>query len=361
MNFYIEHKRTADCFQISSTELGLFLKQFGEHASDKFIPGFVMRLDKKCVLSLLAGYFDCDGYVDKNNKLQFSTISKKLAYGVKYLVEKYMRLSCSVYRKKQHCDVIEGRHVNVHDIYICSFKTVKADNSKYFIDSNYILAPVSCVEYIDGNYMVYNLSVEDDESYVADGFVVHNCTHLALSGAMHFEKKRNDGRQRDGIEFFCRFFNADCDRIVIENPKNIISGGEYIRKWFPDLAEKYKLPRKYSQMIHPWMFGDPYCKGTCLWIKGLPNLTPYITEEPETEWVEYISKKGKKKRIQKWYSDAFTDNQKDSAARSRIRSKTFDGIAKAMATQWSNFCKLSEDQQTKLLNSDISHKQLKLF
>ena len=187
------------------------------------------------------------------------------------------------------------------------------------------------------------------------------CTHLALSGAMHFEKKRNDGRQRDGIEFFCRFFDADCDRIVIENPKNIISGGEYIRKWFPDLAEKYKLPRKYSQVIHPWMFGDPYCKGTCLWIKGLPNLIPDITEEPETEWVEYISKKGKKKRIQKWYSDAFTDNQKDSAARSRIRSKTFDGIAKAMATQWSNFCELSEDQKTKLLNLGMSHKQLKLF
>ncbi len=187
------------------------------------------------------------------------------------------------------------------------------------------------------------------------------CTHLALSGAAHFEKKRNDGRQRDGIEFFCRFFDADCDRIVIENPKNIISGGEYIRKWFPDLAEKYKLPRKCSQMVHPWMFGDPYCKGTCLWIKGLPNLIPDITEEPETEWVEYISKKGKKKRIQKWYSDAFTDNQKDSAARSRIRSKTFDGIAKAMATQWSNFCELSENQRTKLLNSGISHKQLKLF
>ena len=187
------------------------------------------------------------------------------------------------------------------------------------------------------------------------------CTHLALSGSMHFEKKRNDGRQRNGIEFFCRFFDADCDRIVIENPKNIISGGEYIRKWIPDLAETYKLPRKYSQMIHPWMFGDPYCKGTCLWIKGLPNLIPDITEEPETEWVEYISKKGKKKRIQKWYSDAFTDNQKDSAARSRIRSKTFDGIAEAMATQWSNFCELSEDQQTKLLNLGISHKQLKLF
>lgn len=175
------------------------------------------------------------------------------------------------------------------------------------------------------------------------------CTHLALSGAMHFEKKRNDGRQREGIEFFCRFFDADCDKIVIENPRNIISGGEYIRQWFPDIAEKYKLPIKCSQIIHPWMFGDSYCKTTCLWLKGLPKLVPEITEEPETEWIEYVSKKGKKKRMQKWFADAFMENYNDDASRSRIRSKTFDGIARAMATQWSNFCELSENQQKQIL------------
>ena len=58
------------------------------------------------------------------------------------------------------------------------------------------------------------------------------CTHLALSGAIHFEKKRADGRQRDAIEFFCQFMQADCDRILIENPRNIISGGEYIKTHF---------------------------------------------------------------------------------------------------------------------------------
>ena len=57
------------------------------------------------------------------------------------------------------------------------------------------------------------------------------CTHLAVSGARHFEKKRADGRQREAIEFFCKFFEADCDHIAIENPVNIISG-EYIKKWF---------------------------------------------------------------------------------------------------------------------------------
>ena len=159
------------------------------------------------------------------------------------------------------------------------------------------------------------------------------CTHLAVSGARHFEKKRADGRQREGIEFFCKFLQADCDKVVIENPINIISG-DYVKKWFPDIAEKYGLPIVPSQRIHPWMFGDNYSKNTCLWIKGLPLLVPKVTEEPEMEWKEWIDKKtGRKKRQNKWYYDALI-NAKTPVERSIIRSKTFPGIAKAMAEQW---------------------------
>ena len=62
------------------------------------------------------------------------------------------------------------------------------------------------------------------------------CTHLAVSGAVHFEKKRNDGRQKEGIEFFCKFLEADCERVAIENPVGIISGN-YIQKHFPSCRE----------------------------------------------------------------------------------------------------------------------------
>lgn len=159
------------------------------------------------------------------------------------------------------------------------------------------------------------------------------CTHLAVSGARHFEKKRADGRQREGIEFFCKFLQADCDKVVIENPVNIISG-DYVEKWFPDIAERYGLPIAPSQRIHPWMFGDNYSKNTCLWIKGLPLLVPKVTEEPEMEWIEWTDKKtGRKKRQNKWYYDAFK-NAKTDQERSMIRSKTFPGIAQAMAEQW---------------------------
>lgn len=168
------------------------------------------------------------------------------------------------------------------------------------------------------------------------------CTHLAVSGAPSFAKKRADGRQREGIEFFCQFLLADCDHVLIENPVNIISG-DYVRKWFPDLAEKYGLPKAPTQRIQPWMWGDNFSKTTCLWLKGLPTLVPDVTEEPEMEWVEWIDKKtGKKKRQNKWYYDAFLI-AKDSAERSRIRSKTFKGVAHAIATQYSAYLERYEN------------------
>lgn len=87
------------------------------------------------------------------------------------------------------------------------------------------------------------------------------CTHLAVSGARHFEKKRADGRQREGIEFFCQFLKADCEKIAIENPIGIISG-DYIPQHFPDLAEKYGLPIKPSQIIQPYEYGHNAKKST---------------------------------------------------------------------------------------------------
>lgn len=161
------------------------------------------------------------------------------------------------------------------------------------------------------------------------------CTHLANSGARHFKKKREDGRQREGIEFFCQFLNADCDHIVIENPMNIISGGEYIKTYYPDLAKKYNIPKKETQKIQPWMWGDNYNKTTLLWLKGLKPLIPDVIDQPEMEWKEWVDKKtGKTKRQNKWYFDALC-KCKTQEERSKLRSKTFQGIAKAIATQFS--------------------------
>lgn len=148
------------------------------------------------------------------------------------------------------------------------------------------------------------------------------CTHLSTSGAKHFEKKRADGRQREGIEFFCKILNLNCDKLVVENPVNIISG-DYIKEHFPDLCDEYSLPIKPTQRIQPYEYGDEAQKTTCLWIKGLPELVP-TNVVGKGEFVTTPS--GKK--LPKWYS-----NNKSGKA----RSKTFPGIAKAMAQQWGGF------------------------
>lgn len=114
-------------------------------------------------------------------------------------------------------------------------------------------------------------------------------------------------------------------KIAIENPVGIISG-EYVIQWFPDLAERYSLPRKPTQKIQPWQFGDEAQKTTCLWLKGLPELKP-------TKIVgkgEFITHKSGKTKP-KWFADAFKLPPEE---RAKVRSKTFSGIAKAMAEQW---------------------------
>ena len=143
------------------------------------------------------------------------------------------------------------------------------------------------------------------------------CTDLCVSGARHFKKKQESGQQQRSIEFFMAFVNADCDKIAIENPIGIMSN----------------LHRKPNQIIQPWHFGDNYSKSTCLWLKGLPKLIPSTTAKPEMEYFEWVDKKtGRIKRQAMWYMDALKAKTKEE--RSRIRSKTFQGIAKAMAEQW---------------------------
>ena len=155
------------------------------------------------------------------------------------------------------------------------------------------------------------------------------CTHLAVSGALRFEAKRADGRQRDGLEFFCKFLEADCDRIAIENPVNIISG-QYCKKWFPDIVEKYGLPIKPAQIINPWQFGHPASTKTCLWLKGLPALQPTdVLPLPECGHWANQTKDGQNKLIVDGRWIGFNDPRT-----ARERSKTYPGIARAMAEQW---------------------------
>jgi len=142
------------------------------------------------------------------------------------------------------------------------------------------------------------------------------CTDLAVSGARHFERKIADGSQAKSIQFFMNVVNADVERIAVENPIGIMS----------------RLYKKPNQIIQPYWFGDKAQKSTCLWLKNLPNLQATNIVE-KGEFYEFTSKKGENKRMPMWYYKALQD-AKTPEERRTLRSKTFQGIADAMAEQW---------------------------
>ena len=155
------------------------------------------------------------------------------------------------------------------------------------------------------------------------------CTFLTVTGNRWFNVERYGDkaiqRQKDrekAVEFFMQFVNAKCEKIAIENPIGYMSTA-------------YKKP---TQIIHPYMFGDPARKATCLWLKGLPKLTPTNIVEPII--IHYQNGKG---TDNPWHMETMKLPPKE---RSKARSKTFPGIAKAMAEQWGG-------QDMNLFNNNI--------
>ncbi len=160
-----------------------------------------------------------------------------------------------------------------HEAYSCDLQDCSGGHPEWHIKDN-----------------VFNVIYQDWDLRI--GFPP--CDHLAVSGARWFEEKRKDGRQQQGIEFFFKMAEV-CN--AIENPIGIMS-------------THYRKP---DQIIQPWQFGHGETKATCLWLKGLPLLKP-------TNIVE-----GREGKI--WRMTPGPNRAKD-------RSRTYEGIAKAMAEQW---------------------------
>jgi len=148
------------------------------------------------------------------------------------------------------------------------------------------------------------------------------CTYLAVSGASWLKDQPKRGKglvgaerretQKLGAKFFMLFINSKCKKVGVENPIGVMS------TWY----------RKPDQIIHPYMFGDPFSKPTCIWVKGFPKLIIPPKELWASRGEFLVSKNGKRGAKWNW-------GLPPSADRARIRSKTFPGIAKAIAEQWS--------------------------
>ena len=139
------------------------------------------------------------------------------------------------------------------------------------------------------------------------------CTYLTFAGAANIPKHpERIAKGFEAAEFLKKFLSADCKKIVVENPPPM---------------KRFNLPA-YTQLVRPYMFGEINNKPICLWIKGVDPLKPTKIVEKDTDIVRWVNKAtGKKKSCSKWYNT-------NTNRHSEHRSKTFEGVAKAMAEQW---------------------------
>lgn len=199
-----------------------------------------------------------------------------------------------------------------HEAYSCDLLDCSGNHPEWHIKKDVTLL-------LNGNCIFYTVDgTEHEISGKWDMIIAFPpCTYLTVTGNRwyNYEKYGDKAIQRmldrnDAIKFFMAIANADCDKIAIENPVGVMS-----TQW-----------RKPDQIIQPYQYGDAYEKRTCLWLKGLPMLLPTkIVDIPDR--IQFKSGK----TMAKWYVEAGNLSKEQRAL---VRSKTFPGIAKAMATQW---------------------------
>lgn len=197
-----------------------------------------------------------------------------------------------------------------HNAFSCDLQECSGGHPEWHIMGD-------CVPILNGNCAFTTMDGKYHKQYGHwDLLIAHPpCTDLAVSGARWFSEKQKDGRQQASIEFFMTFVNAVCDRIAIENPIGIMSS----------------IYRKPDQIIQPYQFGHHIRKATCLWLRGLSKLVPTDIVDPGE-----IDKNGF--TIGGALQAARDENGKtirwNDPRTAKARSKTFPGIARAMADQW---------------------------
>ena len=196
-------------------------------------------------------------------------------------------------------EVCKAFRAKGHEAYSCDIQEPSGGHPEWHILGDALKA-------IEGGQLI-TMDGETHDIGKWDLLIAHPpCTYLSNAGARFLYPKGilNEDRLKLGLaakEFFMAFYNADCEKICIENPTP---------------SRVYELP-KYTQVIQPWMFGHPVQKRTCLWLKGLEPLKP----------TEIVEERQSSKVPGNWFNKGGKERQQN-------RAKTFPGIAKAMADQW---------------------------
>lgn len=214
------------CYRVTiySNELCEFVNRYGKYAHNKCIDVETMNLPLHLLNAFLQGYVDSDGcYVDTEYKI--TTTSKKLAYGLMQIVAKVHKRPSRIYKvKRPDKYIIEGREVNQRSSYVVVWHTDKRKQDKAFYEDGYVWFPIKEITSTNRKEFVYNLEVEEDHSYTANGAIVHNCQSVSQAGLQHGFTEGSGTRSsiiwnvRDAVKIKRPKF------LCLENVKAMVSG-----------------------------------------------------------------------------------------------------------------------------------------
>lgn len=219
--YYKSEQRTTYKYTFSSAELGYFASQFGEYASGKFLPAFIFDLPKEYLETFISGYIDSDGtFLKRTNKYRISSVSNKLIYGISQCIAKVYNAPVEMLLcKNSPTHIIEGRVVNQKNYNSVSFKKEKSPFSHAFYEDGYIWYPLKRIIEIKEKEEVFDLTIEDSHSFMANNCIVHNCQGFSLSG----NRDPKDPRNSLFMDFMRITREVNAKFFVMENVTGLLS------------------------------------------------------------------------------------------------------------------------------------------
>lgn len=252
----VTEQRTTFRFEISNAELWEFLAQFGDGADGKFIPEFVLNLPNNLLEAFMRGYLSSDGsYREKDKKWCVSTVSLPLALGVQAVVAKLWKQPTTMLTKDNTGSVIEGREVKCRLVYDLSFFDGVRKQQHYFADGDCLWIPYRRTDEAEPQE-VYNLSVEEDESYTVYNIAVHNCSVFSTAGdreaGWNKEKQFREGQKMQRLDdlffWFIKIAKKLQPKVVIaENVRGLTAGNAkgYVNEIFKAFREAGYQPQMF--------------------------------------------------------------------------------------------------------------------
>ena len=263
-NYSFSEKSTAYVFCINKKELSYFATKFGNGASNKFIPQFVLDLPKELLKSFLIGYLSADGHLyKKHNCWRITTVSEHLAYGLQMAILKSFNRYCSLVTKNACVGNIQGRIVNCKKQYILGFYIEKTNRLQYTLEGGYAWVNVRKNIKSEEINEVHTLSVEDNETYCVRNVIVHNCSTYSVAAISRHRRKEINGNLTPISDYakFCDKTNIHVVNLIKElNPKYFFI--ENPRGGLRKMDFMQDLPR---HTVTYCQYGDSRMKPTDIW------------------------------------------------------------------------------------------------